>query len=133
MNAWIICMVKKVLIMVNLLIYEVKLLFWPWSKPFWQCRWFRHNSKKKIFVWSINTINHILNSKNLWIVKKLPNYWVYYWEIPLYYRVFHNEMDKVICLWQIETCKLDFISRLSQEAEMLNFVKIKGKFVSLTW
>ena len=41
-NAWIICMVKTVLNMVNLSIYKVKFLFWPWSKPFWPCTWFRH-------------------------------------------------------------------------------------------
>ena len=47
-NAWIICMVKTVLTMVNLSIYEVKFLFWPWSKAFWPCRWFKHKKKMSL-------------------------------------------------------------------------------------
>ena len=65
-HAWIICMVKTVLTMVNLYIYEVKFLFWPQSKLFWPCRWFRHQ-------WSISVPSRLI-CQHL-IILKIFKHW----------------------------------------------------------
>jgi len=91
--------------------------------------WFREtlliwSQKNTLAIYIQNFWNWILNSKQnldhkkyreknyrkLWFIKE------YYCTCLLIgwfqsYRVFLNELDKVICLWQIEICKLDLISK----------------------
>ena len=40
------------------------------------------------------------------------------------YRVSHNKLDKVICLWQIEICKLELVWMLPWKAEIVVFMKM---------
>ena len=55
----------------------------------------------------------------------------FFFTLVAIYRVSHSELDKVICLWEIEICKLELVWRLSWEAEIVAFMKMYTKSLSL--
>ena len=43
------------------------------------------------------------------------------------HRASHNKLDKIICLWKIEICKLELVWSLPYKTEMVAFMKMYGE------